>query len=244
MDLALLEEITRNENASRKGYFDILEIATRMERTYGAYFKPYTGEQLYFDFSSRPALDFTKNSYHIVTDKDPLKPGVVMHVPVKSHKDVTNQDIYDQNDRLVVRGKDARKLRVEPTDPVRMLNFIEDYVKDYCRSRIPVFEKEGRGLDNLVEAYLSEEMLADFEALKKLDKQKKTNEAEHFVAEFFYLIEPVLSSIREFMGPNKWTIFLVRRNAFDLVVDAFVDYRIYDYHERLKREHESKCQES
>lgn len=232
MDLALLEEITQNEHSSRKAYIDILDIAARMERTYGHYFKPYTGEQLYFDFTSRAVMDFTKNSYHMVTDKDPLKPGEVVHVPVKSWKDITSQDIYDQHDRLVVRAKDTVRLKVEPSDPVRMLNFIEDYVKDYCHSRIPVFEKEGKGLPNLLEENLSEEMLADFEELRKVDP----TDAEYFISEIFYMLDPILSNIREFMGPNKWVIYLVRRLGCDLVLDAFVDYRIYIYHERLKQE--------
>jgi len=232
MDLALLEEITQNEHSSRKAYIDILDIADRMERTYGHYFKPYTGEQLYFDYSSRAVMDFSKNSYCMVTDKDPLKPGEVVHVPVKSWKDITSQDIYDQHDRLVVRAKDTVRLKVEPSDPVRMLNFIEDYVSDYSHSRIPVFEKEGKGLVNLLESYLSEEMLADFEELRKVDLQA----AEYFISEIFYLLDPILSNVREFMGSNKWVIYTVRRMGGDLVIDAFIDYRIYIYHERLKRE--------
>jgi hypothetical protein len=177
-------------------------------------------------------MDFSKNSYHMVTDKDPLKPGEVVHVPVKSWKDITSQDIYDQHDRLVVRAKDTVRLKVEPSDPVRMLNFIEDYVSDYSHSRIPVFEKEGKGLVNLLESYLSEEMLADFEELRKVDLQA----AEYFISEIFYLLDPILSNVREFMGSNKWVIYTVRRMGGDLVIDAFIDYRIYIYHERLKRE--------
>lgn len=236
MDLALLEAVTKQEQSGRRAYFDILEIATRLERNYGHYFKPYTGEQLFFDYSSRAILDFSKHSYHTVTDKDPLKPGEIIHIPVKSQQDITSLDIYDHRDRLVVRGKDTQRLKPEPTDPVRMFEFIEDYVKDYCHSRIPGFDKKGRGLNNIFESYLSPEMLADFEVLKKQDPQ----DAEYFVSEVFYLLDPLMANIREFMGPNRWTIFLVRRIAFDLVIDGFVDYRIYDYHERLKRE--SECQ--
>lgn len=238
MDLALLEALTAEEQSGRRLYLDILEVATRLERNYGHYFKPYLGEQLYFDGVSRPILDFAKNTYYSMVEKDPLKPGELVHVTIRDMSALREVDVYDQHDRLVVRGKDVIKLRAQPSDPVRMMDFIVEYVADYCHSRIPAFEKEGRGLNSIFESFLSPEMLDDFEVLKKKDP----SDAEYFVSEIFYLIEPLLANVREFMGPSKWTIFLVRRQAFDLVLDAYMDYRIYVYHERLKQEQDAKCE--
>lgn len=235
-----MEAVTKHENAGRRLYVDILEVAARLERNYGHYFKPYTGEQLYLEFIAQPALDFKKHSYYQLVEKDPLNPGTLEQRAVKEQKDLQYADVYDQNDRVVLRSRNIQQLKAEPSDPVRMMEFIRDYITDYCHYRIPVFEKQGQGLDKIFEEYLSTEFLEDFETLKK----KAPAEAEHFVGEVFYLIDPLLSTIREFMGPNKWTIFLVRRVMFDLVVDGYVDYRIYDYHERLKAEADAKCQDS
>lgn len=235
MDLALLEALSAHEQSGRRLYLDILEVATRLERNYGHYFKPYLGEQLYFDGVSRPILDFTKNTYHSLVEKDPLNPGELTSVTIRDANQLQEQDVYDQHDRMVVRGKDVIKLRIEPSDPVRMMDFIVEYIADYCLSRIPAFEKKGRGLNAIFESFLSTEMLDDFEVLKKKDP----TDAEYFVSEIFYLIDPLLAEVREFMGPNKWTIFLVRRQAIDLVVDAYLDYRIYVYHERLKQEQDN-----
>jgi|SRR6185312_7515604 len=240
MDLALLEALTAEEHSGRRLYLDILEVASRLERNYGHYFKPYLGEQLYFDGVSRPILDFEKNTYHSMVEKDPLRPGELVSVSIRDANALREADVYDQHERLVVRGKDVVKLRVQPSDPVRMMDFIVEYVSDYCHSRIPAFEKKGRGLNEIFESFLSPEMLDDFEVLKKKDP----NDAEYFVSEIFYLIDPLLAEVREFMGPNKWMIFLVRRQAFDLVLDAYLDYRIYVYHERLKQEQDDTSCES
>lgn len=259
MDLALLESVTVNEDSGRKLYLDILEVATRLERNYGHFFKPYTGEQMFYDGVSRPILDFTKNTYYMNAFVDPLSAGAedntgkTYQVKVSSFKEVVAADIYDQNDRLVVRLRDVMRLKLIPTDPVRMLDFVEAYVRDYCEQRIPEFEKAGLGFNKVLEKFLSDEFLPTYlgddlaprgpkETKKEYEHRKLVHgeDIRHFTNEIWYLIEPLMATIREFMGPNKWMIHIVRRQSLDLVIESFIDYRIYAYHERLKQAQEEK----
>lgn len=259
MDLALLEAVTANEDSGRKLYLDILEVATRLERNYGHFFKPYTGAQLYFDGISRPVLDFEKNTYYMNRFVDPLSAGAedntgeTYQVPVRGFQDVVSADIFDSHDRLVVRLRDVMRLKIIPTDPIRMLDFVEAYVTDYCEQRIPVFEKSGLGFNKVLEKYLSDEFLVTYRGEDLAPRGPKESKSDythrklahaedmrHFSNEIWYLMEPMMANIREFMGPNKWMIHTVRRVALDLVIESYLDYRIYIYHERLKEEKEKK----
>lgn len=242
MDTSLLVKLRNKEGTARRLYVEVIEFATRLENNWGQYFKPYTGQQLYFEYTFRPILDFEKNTYHAFVEVDPLNPGQIQEVPIKSKKDIGNFDVFDSSERLALRARDVTRLREVPADPIRMINFITEYVQDYCRTRIPAFAKEGKGIAGLIEDYLNPEALDTYQSLRltrPLDRElelKLKLEADEFVSDIWLTLEPLMSKIQEFMGENPWVVYSASVSMWDLVIDGYVDYRIYVYHEREQLE--------
>ncbi|MDR3392266.1 MAG: hypothetical protein P4L77_11090 [Sulfuriferula sp.] len=240
MDLDLLTQLKDHEQSGRKAYFELLEHAERLERGYGQYFKPYTGKQMYFEYGTRPALDFDKQRYHSFVTADPLNHGQAgMVVKIKGPKDLEGgrHDILNQDDLVVVRGKDISKLRSVPTYPKRMMDFIVEYAADYALSRIPVAASTGRGFNAILRTYLNDEFQI---RLNELDKISKSSEVDDFCNEVYHFLEHLMSDVREFMGPNKWMVHLVSLVGVDLVIDTFVDFRIYKYTLDLREQARAK----
>jgi hypothetical protein len=237
MDTALLHELQASEQDSGRLFLDVIEFATRLERGYGHYFKPYTGSQLYLDLCSKPVLDFDKHKYHCFVDEDPLHPSdKKIEKPVRKLADIA-ADVFDKNERLVFRVRDVAKLREQPDYPARMIDFIFEYIEDFIHSRIPALDGEGRGFNLILETYLNDDFLAEYEVQKKTHPE----EIKEFVNEIWFMLEPMMAQVREFMGPNKWMIYSAQKWPLgDLVIDRYCDYRIYIYHERLKQELQAK----
>jgi hypothetical protein len=248
MDINLLAQLRDKEGTSRRLYVEVIDFATRLEQICGQHFKPYDGSQLYFESTFRPIIDFNKNSYYSNHEYNPLKPGETEQIPIRSLKDIGTVDVFDQLGRLVVRARDTIKLRVVPTDPIRMIHFITDYIQNYCHSRIPVFAKERKELVELIEEYLSEEALVEWRALKRrrpedpeLDRIHQ-RDVEDFINDVWMAIEPLMEKVREFIGDNNWMIYSVSESMWDLIIDGYVDYRVYVYHERELAEQEAARQ--
>lgn len=231
MDLDLLNQLKDQDQSGRKAYFELLETAERLERGYGQYFKPYSGQEMYFEYGTRPALEFGKHQYHYIATDNPLDHGKVQPtklVVIKEPKDVqwVRYDILDEDDRVVVRGLDVAKLRTVPTYPKRMMDFIVEYVADFALSRIPALTEAGRGFNVILSEYLDPEFIA---RMKSMNEGYEIGDPDDFFDEVYCFLDRMLSDVREFMGQNKWMVHIVGCTGLDMVVESYVDYRIYKY---------------
>jgi hypothetical protein len=242
MNYELLCKLQEEDTRGTLGLFDIEDLAVRLDRAYGQYFKEEPENRLYLDFVPIPVIDLDKYKYFISIDKvarNSYPKGRIQTLHTLEEIMAAKSDIWMNHESLVPRmvlgARDIPKLRkVSSGAPIRMLDFITEYVQDYALGRIPEFQKDrstkwrAQRFDVILQHNLSD---AFFEQLKQQDNATKAE----FYGEIFYMVEPLMADVREYMGPNQWMVFKVWRASCDLHIRSYVDYRIYAYHDRLEK---------
>lgn len=229
MNFELLTTLTCNEQkeSGREGWFDLSEHAARLDNGYGHYFKEEPQDRLYYDRVMDPVIDLSRAEYHTE-----LLAGsrVTRTIPLVSIEAILGcaGDIWDKNKMLRVPAKLVKTLRRKTSFPVRMFEFLTTYVALTALDRVPAYKRESRrdNFHELLKSSLRDEFLKSVEMVVP-------EVAIEFYNEVFYCLEPLMSDVREFLGPNKWMLFNATRINTDLKIESMVDYRIYKYHEGL-----------
>jgi hypothetical protein len=242
LDTQLLDDLQREEETARRCFVDIMDYASRFQRNYGHYLRPYTGRQLYSTHRAKPIIDFDKHKYHSFRNLDPLDPNSEqVEVPVTKIEEIITK-VYAEDESLVVdpgQPGTFTRLLVVPHYPIREMDLITEYITEYAKGRIPAFESTARSFEDILDGYLDD-------AFKlRIAEMRATSEDEvrSFYDEAQLCLAPMMSRIRTFMGDNPWIIYSVDRTSIeDVLVTRYVDYRIYVYHKRLKDEQEARLE--
>jgi hypothetical protein len=233
IDQKLINEMTAVGETQRIMYMDLQEPAEMLRRNFGQYFKPYTEPIFYYDGVVDPVLDFTKADqlgYYTIEgnplEHNPRKKDRRVIKPVRSLNDVTG-DVYREDGLCVFRIANMHKLLSAPWYPLREMDLIQEFVADHAWGRIPIVGKS-RPHEDIIADFLDPKLRRDwFDDLPTSDKIE-------WCDDIWLALQRTLNEVKQFMGPDKWVIHLVRRSYLDLVVEKTVDYRIYDWTRRMQ----------